>query len=181
VRHRRSTGSCAPSRPSRRRWLATDGVVLQERLVTAARPENLTAVHAALDRFWRRVAARGIALDDELRFELATAVGEVAGNVVRHAYPAGPGELRMALRLRAGAVEAVLTDRGVPFPGLGPGSDLRAVDPLELSDGGFGLDLVQAAVDRVDYARARGVNRWRLVKQIRPAASPGEEAVDGLG
>jgi anti-sigma regulatory factor (Ser/Thr protein kinase) len=131
-----------------------------------AAPESLAAVHAALDRFWRRVEKCGIAVDDETRFELATAIGELSGNVVRHAYPAGPGELRLTLRLRDNALEAVVTDRGRPLSGLPPARDLHAIDPLGLTDGGFGLDLVRAAVDRVEYARARKVNRWRLVKSL---------------
>jgi anti-sigma regulatory factor (Ser/Thr protein kinase) len=146
--------------------LATDGI-LRERLVVAARAESLAAVHGTLDRFWRRAAARGVGLDDRTRLELATAVGELASNVVRHAYPAGPGELWLTLRLRGAGLEAVVADRGQPFPGLGPARDLCAVDPLGLAEGGFGLDLVRAAVDRIDYARARGINRWRLVKALR--------------
>jgi len=160
--------------------LATGGgPLLEQRLVVAARPESLAAVHAALDRFWRTLAGRGIALPDELRVEFATAVGELTGNVVRHAYPTGPGQLRLNLRLHADAIEAVVADRGIEFGGRRTGRDLGAIDLLDLAEGGFGLDLARATVDRVDYSRARGVNRWRVLKRLPAGGPPSAPAREG--
>lgn len=135
-----------------------------------AAAEELAAVHAALDRFWG--AVEGVVArppNQNWRLRLTTAVAEGATNIVRHAYPAGTARGPLQLRLRAYADRVVVSfaDRGGPF--VGPSTVERpvAVDPLELPEGGFGLTLIPACVDRVAYRRTpRGTNCWRLVKRF---------------
>jgi anti-sigma regulatory factor (Ser/Thr protein kinase) len=130
----------------------------------------LGEIHAALARFWPSAAAEGAEPAAEWRAAFETAVMEVAGNVLRHAYPPGhkPGNVKLQLRLYDDRVEALLTDRGIPFeepPALA--ADLADLDVLDLPEGGYGLSIARAALDRLEYSRlARGANRWRLVKRL---------------
>ncbi|HET7767373.1 MAG TPA: ATP-binding protein, partial [Chloroflexota bacterium] len=134
-------------------------------------------VHEALERFWSAIdrASSGALTppDASWRAEFETAVGEIAGNIMRHAHPPGAAQGSFRLRLRgfASAVEADFADHGVPYAG-----DLAAVpraptnpqDVMSLPEGGYGLALTLAVVDRLEYSRTgAGVNRWRLVKLIR--------------
>ena len=132
-------------------------------------------MHAALARFWSGAAARGLEPSAEWRARFDTAVIEIAGNILRHAYPAGhkPGNVKLRLRLYADRAEALLTDRGIPFEEPpAPAADAE-VDPLELPEGGYGLSIARAALDRLEYTRrARGANRWQLVKKLERAARP---------
>ena len=154
-------------RRSRRRSLATrDAVLAEERVVVPATPDHFAALHDALDRCWE-AARRALAQPPERArwLEFTTAVMEIATNIVRHAYPddAAPARLELRLRVYADRIEARFTDRGVPFSAPAePASD--ELDIPDLTEGGYGLALARAAVDRLDYHRTPGgLNRWRLV------------------
>lgn len=141
--------------------------------VTAtAGPEALAAIHAALARFWEQVAdAAPDAPDEPWRWRFATAVLEIAANIVRHAFPPGraPGLMRLRLRWYPDRAVAVFADGGVPCEvSL---RNLRApADVLASQEGGLGLWVAMTALDRLEYRRVRGTaNRWRLVKLL-PAA-----------
>lgn len=132
-----------------------------------AKPDDLTAVHTAFDRFWATV-------DDTLarppstvwRLHFSTAVAEIIANVMRHAYGESTGTIQLRLRCFSDRVEALIVDQGAPFIGFRRAH--RAVRRGgELPEGGRGLAIVREAVDRLEYARtAGGVNRWRLIKRL---------------
>ncbi|HEU5327211.1 MAG: ATP-binding protein [Thermomicrobiales bacterium] len=147
---------------------------MEAAVAVPAVPESLGALHELLDRFWPAVAA-AIAEppSSELRLRFVTAVLEIAGNIVRHAYPpdtpSGPLELRLCAW--PGRIEARFADRGVPYQLPAAPAAALPVDPDDftmLPEGGYGLALVRAAVDHLDYERtAGGENRWRLVSLLR--------------
>ena len=101
--------------------------------------------------------------------EFTTAVMENANNIVRHACPddAVPAQLPLHLRDDADRIGARFTDRGDPFNAPAEPVSARASDELDIlgiAEGGYGLALARAAVDRLDYHRTPGgLNRWRLV------------------
>jgi anti-sigma regulatory factor (Ser/Thr protein kinase) len=157
---------------SRRRSLATRPPLLAEStIVIVAVPEQLAAVHEALERFWamldRVLPSR---LREAVRLQFATAVIEIANNIVQHAYPPGsaPGPLQLRLRCYADRIEARFTDRGVAYalpPSLLSPLESEVGGIMELPEAGMGLLIARAALDRLDYQRdQRGTNRWRLVK-----------------
>ena len=150
------------------------GVLHEETIVALASSEHIGALHEALARFWTKIP---VAPPNDWRYRFEAAVIEIANNIIEHAYPPGRPNGKMKIRLRAyrDRVEAIFTDRGVPFeePAAAP---VREPDPLladladfeELGEGGRGIALARAAVDLVEYSRrARGANRWRLVKRLR--------------
>jgi PAS domain S-box-containing protein len=106
------------------------------RATPAASPERLAGLRREL-RGW--LAAVGV--DGEAAADVLLACGEAAANAVEHAFPDGPGELSVELRLAAGRELTVrVADTGrwrrVPAPG----------------DRGRGLPLMRAVMDwvRVD-------------------------------
>ena len=97
--------------------------------------------------------------------EIQLAVDEAVVNIIRHAYPAGAGEI--VLRWREGAspgrVTIEIEDTGIPF-------DIRSVPPPDrqsaLNDrkvGGLGVFLMTSLADAVDYRREDGRNILTLV------------------
>lgn len=137
------------------------------RLDVPAVVESLEEVHAAVERLWAADPSTG--LRDRIRFE--TAVIEIAGNIVEHAYrldePASAGRRRMEVTLTIDPerVRAVLGDDGLPAA-----IDLsRVVMPDdEEAESGRGLALAVAALDDLDYRRDGDRNTWSLVCLRRP-------------
>ena len=143
--------------------------------------EHLGELHAAIERFWREVdhvLAHPPA--EEWRLLFATALGEAAANVVRHAYRGGAlaGTLRAELLAFEDRIEARFTDQGVEFAGdlakAAPSADALLDD---LPESGYGLSLIRAAVDELRYERAAAAgvpaeNRWQLVKRLPLGATP---------
>ncbi len=146
-------------------------LVLIERDVSASL-DGLATVHDALDDYWRAIkGAGGPPIDGMRQVLFASAVAEIAGNVVRHAYPdaVANATFRISLQYFPDRLEAILLDRGLPFDFTPPTrtADMRgALDDLDL-DHGWGLPIVQAATDELDYERVPdGSNRWRLAKRL---------------
>ena len=140
--------------------------------------EHLDELHGAVERFWGEVdSALTHPPSEEWRLLFATALGEAAANVVRHAYRGGAlaGTLRAELLAFEDRIEARFTDQGVEFAG-----DLSQPAPSaetlldELPESGYGLSLIRAAVDELRYERSapRGENRWQLLKRLPEGATP---------
>ena len=140
---------------------------IEEIAIPATAPE-LGALYAALDRFWAVIDATlpeppGRAWRDQF----ATAVVEIAGNIIRHAYRnRKPGLMRLRLWAYPNWLEARFEDHGVVCV-LPPTAEDES-DPLALAESGRGLRIVRAYLDRLDYRRtAEGANEWRLEKRLR--------------
>lgn len=125
-------------------------------------PDAVDEVQDALARFWEADGA--VTLLDRIRFE--TALVEIVGNVVEHAYALDSVSghevgraLQVTLALGAATIEAEVSDNGLPVE-----IDLGQVTmPEEDAESGRGLALALAAVDDMRYERSGGRNRWLLV------------------
>lgn len=146
---------------------------MDEGLVAPAIAESLAALHDLLARFWAQVDHVAPAPPSgDLRARFSTAVIEIGGNIIRHAYPTGaPGTLALRLLAWPDRLEARYTDTGIRYipqpaaPEAPAAWDDTALDALP--EGGFGLALVRAAVDALDYERAAdGVNHWTLTSRL---------------
>jgi anti-sigma regulatory factor (Ser/Thr protein kinase) len=101
------------------------------------------------------------------------AVDEALTNIIRHSYngrPDRPIEMffrsvhRQATPSSEG-LEILLCDRG---PSINRAQlCMRALE--EVKPGGLGLHFIQQSMDVVEYKRAKGTNRLRLVKYVRAA------------
>jgi serine/threonine-protein kinase RsbW len=105
-----------------------------------AKAEYLILVRLALAGIAREVPMSESALAD-----LKLAVTEVCGNVVRHAYGDGSGEMRVTFDVSPEAIDVAVEDDG---PGLGL-DDLPDVTRLdeEPAEAGMGLAIIRAVVD----------------------------------
>jgi anti-sigma regulatory factor (Ser/Thr protein kinase) len=115
--------------------------------------DPLSEMRAGLARFWAGLEQAGRGQSEAWREQVETAVMQVATDILAHGYPEGHkrGNVKLRLRLYADRVEALLTDRGIPFE-----------EPAAPPD-----------LDRFEYSRrARGANRWRLVKRLAKPAPP---------
>jgi serine/threonine-protein kinase RsbW len=120
-------------------------------------PDELDAVHTLL----AQAADEHPALDpmDVMLFE--TAIIEIANNVVEYGRPAGEVRWKFTIRVRADEIEAELDDTGQTFtPTLGNSM------PGEEAEGGRGLALAEALLDRIEFKRLADTNHWRMVRRL---------------
>ncbi|MBV9323197.1 MAG: ATP-binding protein [Chloroflexi bacterium] len=137
-----------------------------------ATAEHLDRVYATLSQFWTELERSHPAPPDGVwRAYFDTAVGEIVTNIIRYAYAstAAGGEMSMAIQGYLDRVEATFRDRGGPYTGA-PITDARlpldSLDVIELPEGGWGLALTLAAVDRLSYTRDADVNYWHFMKKL---------------
>ena len=120
-------------------------------------PDQLDAVHTLL----AEAAADHPELDpmDVMLFE--TAIIEIANNVVEYGRPEGEVRWKFTIRVHADDIEAELDDTGQTFtPEQGKGM------PGEEAEGGRGLPIAEALLDRIEFKRMDETNHWRMVRRL---------------
>ena len=123
----------------------------------AADPASLDAVHEALDVVWR-----GAPVPDRDRHLFATAVGEIAANVLTHA---GAGaRVELVLEADGGSLRATFVDDGRAVDA----AVLEAPMPDDDATSGRGIPMARAASDELRYERLDGRNRWLVVRRFGP-------------
>lgn len=121
-----------------------------------AEPVCLERIHELLGRLW--VGEPAVEAEDRIMF--ATAVAEVAGNIIQHAAANHGVRLRLSLCVYPDRVEARFSDSG-PAAEV----DLAAASlPADFAESGRGLALATAAA-QLSYTREGAVNRWRVVRR----------------
>lgn len=140
------------------------GVLLRVELPSD--PGLLCAVRGAVERLTESFGFSA----EECR-AVTRAVDEALTNIIRHAYSGRPDRpielLFRAIQGRAdqnaaSGLEILLCDRG---PAIKPDQMcMRALE--EVKPGGLGLHFIQQSMDIVEYKRANGTNRLRLVKYV---------------
>ncbi|MGB7282339.1 MAG: ATP-binding protein [Candidatus Acidiferrum sp.] len=139
------------------------------RLELPSDPSLLCAVRGAVERL-----AESFGFSDSECRAVTRAVDEALTNIIRHAY-GGRADRPIEMFFRsvhrqgndkaADGIEILLCDRG---PAIEPDKMcLRALD--EVKPGGLGLHFIRQSMDIVEYKRAKGTNRLRLVKYVRAA------------
>lgn len=108
-------------------------------------------------------------VDPESAFACELSVAEACANVVEHS---ASGRLRVVLRRGPSRFSAAVCDEGEPFePGAAPGF------PPPEAEGGRGIALMAACMDRIRVVRADGENRLLMSRRLAPPA--GLVALDG--
>jgi serine/threonine-protein kinase RsbW len=124
------------------------------KLAFPARPEYLLLARLALTG-----VARAGGVDEDVLADLRLAVTEAAGNVVRHAYADGDGDVMLAFTLTAtGRLEVVVDDDG---PGFDE-ADVDSWEPADLGEEGMGLAIIRAVADEVEIGSRPGCSGTRL-------------------
>lgn len=138
------------------------------RLELRSDPSLLCAVRGTVERL-----TEGFGFPAEDCRAVTRAVDEALTNIIRHAYQGAPDrpielEIRSAPRRKEDAaavegLEILLSDRGLAIdPEKMCGRALDDVKP-----GGLGLHFIKQSMDVVEFQRANGANRLRLVKYLR--------------
>jgi anti-sigma regulatory factor (Ser/Thr protein kinase) len=114
-------------------------------------------------RAYVQSAAAAAGLDGKATYNLQLAVDEIATNVIAHGYQeAGlQGELSVEAESAAEALTVTLRDRGAPFDPRTrelPDEEDLAKPLEERREGGLGIFLAFAGVDRFDYRRDDDTN-----------------------
>ena len=129
-------------------------------LVTAAALANLEQVRRFVER-----SAQKLGADGEFIPELVLAVDEAVTNIIVHGYRQALGPIEIELVAQGPSLLVRLRDEAPVFD---PGTRSAAatdVSPLKSAPGGFGLHLIDNAMDAVSHrARAGGGNELTLVK-----------------
>ncbi|MCP8618084.1 anti-sigma B factor RsbW [Salirhabdus salicampi] len=122
-----------------------------------AKPEYVGVARLTTSGIAHRV---GFSYDDIE--DLKVAVSEAITNAVQHAYDEGEqGEITIGYGLYVNRLEVMVADRGDSFnlkkikEEIGPYSNGEAVE--ELREGGFGLFLIDALMDKVEINNSNGV------------------------
>lgn len=113
-----------------------------------------------------RLTVSGIAnrmgFDYEAIEDLKVAISEATTNVVNHAYDVREkGEMLIGFSVYSDRIEVMVSDRGESFnvdevkKGLGPIDNAKKTD--ELREGGYGLFLINALMDKVEVNNKNGV------------------------
>ncbi|HLR73755.1 MAG TPA: anti-sigma B factor RsbW [Virgibacillus sp.] len=94
--------------------------------------------------------------------DLKVAISEAASNAVTHAYTAeDEGEITIGFGVFSDRIEIMVADHGGSFDleyvkgGIGPYKQSESIDNLR--EGGFGLYLIQALMDKVEINNTYGV------------------------
>jgi serine/threonine-protein kinase RsbW len=133
------------------------------------------AIESRFDNVWligvmvRAVANHlGFSCDDSMQLELA--IVEALNNSIEHAYEGQDGnKVEFSLQCRHGALEFIISDRGVPFPAdidISPPETALPEDPSELLEGGRGIAIIRAVMDSVRYRRCGDRNELCLSKRL---------------
>jgi len=139
-------------------------------MVIANRPEELARVTARLDDL---AARRGLPPDAVA--DMNVALDEVLTNIFSHAYDdARAHEIRVALAVYPGAVQAEVEDDGRPFDPLTAAPPDRTAPLAEREIGGLGIHFVRSLLSDVAYQRIGDRNRLVLTKALVAGHGTGE-------
>lgn len=139
-------------------------------LQPAARLAELTATGEQVQAFLAQSA-----LEESARHLLELGVVEALSNVMQYAFQTPEAQETASIRLlmadHGDYVEVVLSDNGEPIPAgalqNAPlfDSDPDASDLPSLPEGGFGLGIIAACADSVDYQSGPGGNHLTLIQR----------------
>ncbi len=136
------------------------------RLTIPARTEYLILARLALAGI-----AREVPIDPSTLADLKLAVTEACGNAIRHAGPTGDGVVRVRYAVGGDTIEIRVEDDGTGIQAATP----RSLSPVELSESGMGLAIIDALVDEVEIGPGtdgRGTT-VRMRRRLSAAPDPG--------
>jgi serine/threonine-protein kinase RsbW len=130
--------------------------------------KNLEFVSALIQQ-----AGQRLALDDLERYHLELAVTEAVANCVRHAYGGAANRpIQIAASVEEDRLLISVSDCGEPASLELEGATGPDALPGEMQEGGRGLFLICALMDRVEHVAGPTGNTLLMTKVLRPAADP---------
>jgi sigma-B regulation protein RsbU (phosphoserine phosphatase) len=109
--------------------------------------------------------------------QLQVALEETVVNIVRHGGGREDAPIRLAARVWDDGCEMVIENLGPPFdPTTAEASMPDVGEPAARTPGGWGLGLIRASVDRLEYSRRGDLNSLRLLLHL-PSKGTDKDAV----
>ena len=109
--------------------------------------------------------AKAQGFDQERISKIELAAEEALVNIIRYAYPEGPGDVEMICKMDGGRFVIEIIDWGIPFDVAAmPDPDVNAGIP-EREPGGLGIFLMKKVMDEVRYRREHDRNILTLTLQ----------------
>lgn len=142
---------------------------MSDRVVRLTFPAK--AEYLLLARLTLSGLARELPIEEELLADLKLAVTEACGNVVRHAYPGGEGDVSLVVSIGDSRLLLTVEDdgEGIQAPDSPKDEADELAGPLE---SGMGMPIIRAIVDELageEGSDGRGTV-VRMVKYLPPAA-----------
>ena len=109
-----------------------------------------------------RDVASELRLDDPTTWELMLATTEAIANAVEHGQPCDRRGIFLRLEVIDGSFEVEVRDCGGCYP-----ADSRGVKPDE--QGGRGMSIISAIMDRLEIVPSSGLTRVRFEKRVAAA------------
>ena len=128
------------------------------------------SMSAKLDNLGRFIAsvsdcAKAQEFEQETISKIELAAEEALVNIIRYAYPEGPGEVEMICKMDGGRFVIEIIDSGIPFDVAAmPDPDVTA-GIQEREPGGLGIFLMKKVMDEVRYRRENDRNILTLTLQ----------------
>ena len=130
------------------------------RLSMFAKLENLGQFIASVSD-----CAKAQEFEPEKISKIELAAEEALMNIIRYAYPEGPGDVELICKMDDGRFVIEIIDWGIPFDVTAmPDPDVTAGLP-ERKIGGLGIFLMKKAMDEVRYRRENDRNILTLTPQ----------------
>jgi len=136
-------------------------------------PKKIVSIQATFEEV-RTIdeALRALLQEEKIPEDIITtcelAFHELLTNRVDHAYNGDPnGRIIVTMSVDSGGIVLETRDTGTPAD-----LDLKKVkmpDPTELAESGYGLAIMMAIMDEVDFYTVNGENIWRISKKLKPA------------
>lgn len=124
-----------------------------------AKPDYVGVIRLSLSGIANRMGFSYETIED-----LKVAISEAVTNVVTHAYEDDAGEVSLGFGIYSDRLEVMVADRGQSFAlkdirnKIGPVDEQEQGMPIEeLREGGFGLLLINALMDKVEINNEYGV------------------------
>lgn len=107
--------------------------------------------------------------DSNARYQLLTAVDEIASNVARYAYAPGTGNMtiRFALLEDRSVAEVTFVDWGVAYNPLEADEPDVTLGARQRKLGGLGIFVVKKTMDEMEYERIDDMNVVRIRKRLK--------------
>ena len=130
------------------------------RLSMSAKLENLGRFIASVSD-----CAKAQEFEQEKISKIELAAEEALVNIIRYAYPEGPGDVEMICKMDGGRFVIQIIDSGIPFDVTAMADpDVTAGIP-ERQPGGLGIFLMKKVMDEVRYRRENDRNILTLIIQ----------------
>ncbi len=134
---------------------------LQETLTVRSELESLDAVRGFLKENLKRLG-----LSETEYFKIELSVVEICTNIIKYAYPAGPGEIALKLWRAREKLYLEIRDSGIPFdPTKAKEPDIHEIIRRR-KKGGLGIFLSRKLMDGFDYRREDTHNVLTICKVV---------------